>query len=121
MDLAGCFLRETLDRRCGALKMGTIVSPYAYDAAACNALQSAKSAPACDLALRFMGGCLRDFGGGPVTRSIAALSINPEIGGLRFADPPQVGHVTGKRGGVQGPDVGGVRRRPPDAPDGRSE
>jgi hypothetical protein len=43
------------------MKMGTTVSLRCYDAAACYAPQPAKSAKACELALRLMGGCLPDF------------------------------------------------------------
>ncbi len=62
-----------------SMKMGTIPSPCPYDAAARHALQSAKSATACDLALRLMGGCLPDFAGWSGYPSIAALSISPGI------------------------------------------
>ncbi len=61
------------------MKMGTTRSPWRYDAAARHALQSVKSATACDLALRLVGGCLSDFAGWSGYPSIAALSINPGI------------------------------------------
>jgi|ERR1700757_1065237 hypothetical protein len=40
------------------MKMGNIASPWRYDGAARHALQSAKSAMACDFALRLVSACL---------------------------------------------------------------
>jgi hypothetical protein len=61
------------------MKMGTIASPWRYDAAADYALQSVKCATACDLALRLAGACLSDFPGWSGYPLIAALSIDPGI------------------------------------------
>jgi hypothetical protein len=60
------------------MKMGNIVSPRRYGAAACRALQSAKSATICDLALRLMAAVFPISQSVPLP-SIAALSINRGI------------------------------------------
>ena len=48
------------------MKMGTIVSPWRYDAAARHALQIGKSATSRDIALRITRSCFPISQGGPV-------------------------------------------------------
>jgi hypothetical protein len=61
------------------MKMGTIVSPWRYDAAVVHALQIGKSATLCDFSPRLVGGGLPDFAGWSGYPSIAAFLINPGI------------------------------------------
>jgi hypothetical protein len=59
------------------MKMGTTRSPCRYDAAARYALQSAKSATACDLTLRLEGGHRANIAKWSAHPLMEAVPINP--------------------------------------------
>ncbi len=73
------------------MKMGTIVSPCPYDAAARHALQSASLRRSAILRYASMGGYLPHFAGWSGYPSITALTIDPEIDAMEARSRPGLG------------------------------
>ncbi len=62
------------------MKLDTIASPSRYDAVACLAIKSANLQRPTILHYATFGGCFTISRDGPVTPSIAALSVNAIFG-----------------------------------------